>query len=72
MGAVQITIDLVLQVRAKTERQQSERTRRPDRERDDQRLPMEKELHCCEVFSGTISGSDEISKLVEDRETFFF
>ena len=39
---------------------------------DDQRKPMEKELHCCEVLSGTISGSDGISKVVEDRETSFF
>ena len=58
--------------KGRTERQQGERTRRRDRERDDQKVAHGKNLHCCEVLSGTVHGPDGISKFVEDRETGLF
>ena len=44
-------------------------SQRLDRQRDDQKIDHGKDVHCCEVLSGTVHGLDGISKLVEDRET---
>ena len=58
-------------IQGQTERQQSKRTRRCDREWDDQKVAHEENLHYCEVRSRTIHGPDGISNFVEDRDTFF-
>ena len=54
---------------SQVEWQQGQWTRGRDRERDDQKVVHVKDLHCCEVPSGTNCGPDGIPKFVEDRGT---
>ena len=52
-----------------SQKKQSQWAGRRHRERDDQAFALGNDLHYYEVFSGTLHGSDGISKFVEDRET---
>ena len=58
---LEITVDFVLQARAKMS---DNKVNGPD----DQAAALGQNLHCYEVFSGTLHGPDGISKFVEDRE----
>ena len=62
-----ITVDLVLQTRA--ELSENKVNGREDAPVGDQKFFCGEDLHNNEVFSGTISGSDGVSKLVESCET---
>ena len=67
--SAEITVDLVLQARAKLS---DNRVNGPEDAIVSEmirKLPMEKDLHYCEVFSETFHGPGGISKFVEDRET---
>ena len=64
----EITADLVLQARANLSDNMVNRLQDAIVERDDQAVALGKDLHCCDVLSGTFHGPDGISKFVEDRD----
>ena len=64
----EITVDLVLQARAKMSDNKVNRRGGVIVRETIKQLSLEKHPHCHEMFSGTLHGPDGISKFVEDRE----